>query len=296
MPRRRPAAGRRAVPRRRAAAGGGRAGALPARARPRSCGCRHDDADGRDADRRRRPADGRPRAVDLRRWPALHLRLGLACARPRGARDAGRARARSTRRAGRPRRGRWRTGDLAGAGEAAGRGPRAGGDEPVALVIAAEAASALGRPSEARRLGERALARLDGPIDPVFAGMPRSAVWPADAAEPPPTAATLFRPRAGGRGRPPAATRPAPSAGRADAGRPASRRRGPVDARALGCDEAAATPCGRPARPGPSSRPARRADRGRSTRPRSGSASRCGWRRRSPRPSSRRPTAPTACR
>jgi hypothetical protein len=33
---------------------------------------------------------------------------------------------------------------------------------------------------------------IEGPIDAIFAGMPRSAVWPADAAEPPPTAATLF--------------------------------------------------------------------------------------------------------
>jgi hypothetical protein len=33
---------------------------------------------------------------------------------------------------------------------------------------------------------------LVDPIDVVFAGMPRSGVWPADAAEPPPTAGTLF--------------------------------------------------------------------------------------------------------
>jgi hypothetical protein len=37
------------------------------------------------------------------------------------------------------------------------------------------------------------MACVGGPIDAVFAGMPRSAVWPADAAEPPPTAATLFQ-------------------------------------------------------------------------------------------------------
>ena len=87
---------------------------------------------------------------------------------------------------------RWRTGDLGRAGEAATEALVAVGDEPVALVIAAEAAAALGRPNEARRLAMRALDCMGGPIDAIFAGMPRSAVWPADAAEPPPTAATLF--------------------------------------------------------------------------------------------------------
>jgi hypothetical protein len=88
---------------------------------------------------------------------------------------------------------RWRTGDLGRAGEAATEALAAVGDEPVALVIAGEAAAALGRPNEARRLALRAMDCLNGPIDAIFAGMPRSAVWPADAAEPPPTAATLFR-------------------------------------------------------------------------------------------------------
>src|SRR6478736_5518127 len=87
---------------------------------------------------------------------------------------------------------RWRTGDLTGAGEAAVVALDAGADDPVALVIAAEAASADGRPSEARRLAMLAMSRLRGRIDRVFAGMPRSAVWPPDAAEPPPTAGTLF--------------------------------------------------------------------------------------------------------
>jgi tetratricopeptide (TPR) repeat protein len=87
---------------------------------------------------------------------------------------------------------RWRSGDLARAGEAATEALAAIEDDPVALVIAAEAAAALGRPNEARRLAGRAVECLDGSIDATFAGMPRSAVWPADAAEPAPTAATLF--------------------------------------------------------------------------------------------------------
>ena len=86
---------------------------------------------------------------------------------------------------------RWRTGDLASAGEAAAVALAAGDEGPVALAIAAEAASALGRPNEARRLATLALERLEGPLDALFAGMPRSGVWPADAAEPPPRA-TLF--------------------------------------------------------------------------------------------------------
>jgi tetratricopeptide (TPR) repeat protein len=87
---------------------------------------------------------------------------------------------------------RWRTGDLTGAGEMANQALLAAEDDPVALVIASEAASALGRPSEARRLASLAIERAPDAIDMIFAGMPRSGVWPTDAAEPAPTAPTLF--------------------------------------------------------------------------------------------------------
>jgi tetratricopeptide (TPR) repeat protein len=87
---------------------------------------------------------------------------------------------------------RWRTGDLAGAGEAAAVALRANEEHPVALLIAAEAAASLGRPTESRRLAARAMATAPGSIDAIFAGMPRSAAWPPDADEPPPTAPTLF--------------------------------------------------------------------------------------------------------
>lgn len=87
---------------------------------------------------------------------------------------------------------RWRTGDLTGAGEAAHAALRTETDDPIALVIASEAAAALGRPSEARRLSQRAMACATGSIDAIFAGMPRSNVWPPDADEPPPAAPTLF--------------------------------------------------------------------------------------------------------
>jgi hypothetical protein len=87
---------------------------------------------------------------------------------------------------------RWRTGDLAGAGEAAVLAMRGDQEFPVALVIASEAAAALGRPTEARRLASRAMATATGSIDVIFAGMHRSAAWPSDSDEPPPTAPTLF--------------------------------------------------------------------------------------------------------
>jgi tetratricopeptide (TPR) repeat protein len=87
---------------------------------------------------------------------------------------------------------RWRTGDLLGAGEAASAALRDDPEHPIALVIAAEAASALGRPTEARRLADKAIRASRGSLDAIFAGMPRSGIWPADAAEPPPTAPTLF--------------------------------------------------------------------------------------------------------
>lgn len=88
---------------------------------------------------------------------------------------------------------RWRTGTLTEAAEATTAALAAGEDQPVALVIAAEAAAALGRPTEARRLAAMAMERLDGPLDRLFAGMPRSGVWPADATEPPPIEDTLFQ-------------------------------------------------------------------------------------------------------
>jgi len=137
------------------------------------------------------PADTPLRPVDLA-LARTHLRLGsLAIARAELETLAGVG---GLDRAGQVdlAEARWRTGDLARAGEAATEALAAVGDEPVALVIAAEAAAAVGRPTEARRLAIRAMACVVGPIDAIFAGMPRSAVWPADAAEPPPTAPTLF--------------------------------------------------------------------------------------------------------
>lgn len=76
---------------------------------------------------------------------------------------------------------RWRTGDIGGAGEAAGAWLERQPDDILGLVIAAEAQAALGRPAEARRLAGRAMEAADGSLDPVFAGMQRSAIWPVEA-------------------------------------------------------------------------------------------------------------------
>ena len=89
---------------------------------------------------------------------------------------------------------RWRTGDIAGAGEAAVAALNEEEGPLLALVVAAEAAAARGRPTEARRLADKAMEAAAGTIDAIFAGMPRAGVWPPDAAAPPPSPTTMFDP------------------------------------------------------------------------------------------------------
>ena len=135
--------------------------------------------------------DDRDPALDL---ASLHLRLGsLALARSELETFAGRGVLDANARIDLAEV-RWRTGDLVGGGEVAREALAGGGEAVVALIVAAEAASALGRPSEARRLAGRALSLNGGPIDSIFAGMPRSSVWPSDPAEPVPASSTLFPP------------------------------------------------------------------------------------------------------
>jgi hypothetical protein len=74
---------------------------------------------------------------------------------------------------------RWRTGDAAGAAEAAFGHIDAGGSDDVALCIAAEAAAADGRATDARDLMDRLPASDAATLDALFAGMPRRAFWPA---------------------------------------------------------------------------------------------------------------------
>jgi hypothetical protein len=84
---------------------------------------------------------------------------------------------------------RWRTGDLVGAGQAAEAHLQAGGEELVAMCVAAEAATAMGRTADARDLAARVLARGREQLDELFAGQTRSAVWPPDVVSPGPLAA-----------------------------------------------------------------------------------------------------------
>jgi hypothetical protein len=110
---------------------------------------------------------------------------------------------------------RWRTGDITGAGEAAALVIDDDEGPVLALVVAAEAAAARGRPTEARRLAAKALGAADGSIDAIFAGMPRSPAWPPDPAAPPPSPTTMFdgpHPGRGSSGRPTASNpRPLPT-------------------------------------------------------------------------------------
>lgn len=138
--------------------------------------------------------DGRPADLQL---AGLHLRTGLhALARAELEALAGRGRLDETALLDLAEV-RWRTGDLAGAGEAANALLARGAESPLALVIAAEAVSAAGRPGEARRLSTRAVEASDGPLDPIFAGMPRASMWPSPS-EPEPSPQP---PTTSGRGR-----------------------------------------------------------------------------------------------
>ncbi|MBI3745639.1 MAG: insulinase family protein [Chloroflexi bacterium] len=98
---------------------------------------------------------------------------------------------------------RWRTGDLDTAARAAAAHLEAGGGQPIARVVAAEAAAAAGRPGEAR---EHVAALADLTVEALerhFAGMPRRAFWPAApavAVEP----LEAFGPGRGAKVRPPA--------------------------------------------------------------------------------------------
>jgi hypothetical protein len=73
---------------------------------------------------------------------------------------------------------RWRTGDLEGAAEAAEAHLEAGGDEPMARVIVAELAARDGHILDARQLATQVQGQLGEGLERLFAGEPRSAVWP----------------------------------------------------------------------------------------------------------------------
>ncbi len=142
---------------------------------------------------------------------------------------------------------RWRTGDIEGAGEAALAALDDDDGPIVALVVAAEAAAARGRPTEARRYADRAMGVANGSIDTIFAGMPRAPAWPPDPAAPPPSPTTMFDPPHGPAGsvsRPP--HRPAePVAAGASVAPSAPAVEGtPASADAAGADAPVPAPAG----------------------------------------------------
>jgi hypothetical protein len=147
-------------------------------------------------------AEGRPATLRL---AGLHLRTGqYALARAELEALAGRGRLDDEATLDLAEV-RWRTGDLAGAGDTANVLLARGQEPALALVIAAEAVAAAGRPTEARRLSARALEVADGPLDPLFAGMPRAMIWPVAVAPEPAVDASRRRsrkPRAEGDGAP----------------------------------------------------------------------------------------------
>ncbi len=140
---------------------------------------------------------------------------------------------------------RWRTGDITGAGEAAVAALHEEEGPLLALVVAAEAAAARGRPTEARRLADRAMEAAAGAIDALFAGMPRAAVWPPDATAPPPSPTTMFDPPRRAISAAHRHPRPDPAVPRTDAARATAEQAAPgeeADAATIGLWEGASAP------------------------------------------------------
>lgn len=121
------------------------------------------------------------RTVEDARLARLHLRLGMLTAARAELEDLARRDALDLAGLAALAEARWRGGDLAAAAEAARRHLDSAGDDRLAIVVAAEAAAAEGRPGEAQALIERA-GPLDAQVlDAVFAGLSRRAYWPSAA-------------------------------------------------------------------------------------------------------------------
>jgi len=127
-------------------------------------------------------AESRP-LDDEARLACLHLRVGMLVLARSELEDLERRSLLDVAGRAALAEARWRTGDTEEAAAAARSHLDAGGEDPVAICIAAEAAAGDGRPAEARALIER-LGTVDAArIDALFAGMPRRAFWPSAGAE-----------------------------------------------------------------------------------------------------------------
>jgi tetratricopeptide (TPR) repeat protein len=133
---------------------------------------------GRTARVRRGLAPEATAITEDRRLAALHLRLGSLSLAHAELEDLLRRDALDAAGLADLAEARWRNGDLDGAAAAAADHLAIGGSRPIALVIAAEAETAAGRPAEARAHVEALGATDAAAIDQLFAGMPRRAFWP----------------------------------------------------------------------------------------------------------------------
>lgn len=127
------------------------------------------------------PAPGPAHAPDADdvRVARVHLRLGQLTLARAELEDLNRRELLDTTSLAVLAEARWRTGDVAGAAEAAQGHIDAGGADDIAMCIAAEAAAVDGRPDDARALMDRLPASDAVALDAMFAGMPRRAFWPA---------------------------------------------------------------------------------------------------------------------
>ena len=125
-----------------------------------------------------RPTDGETRLA------RLHLRVGMLALALAELEDLEHRASLSGEDRALLAEARWRTGDADGAADAARAHLDAGGADPIAVSIAAEAAAADGRPGEARALMDRLGLPDAATLDALFAGMPRRAFWPSAPPEP----------------------------------------------------------------------------------------------------------------
>lgn len=116
------------------------------------------------------------------RLARLHLRLGMHAVARAELEDLGGRGALDTDGLAVLAEARWRTGDLEGAADVADAHLGAGGNDPVAIIIAAEAAAVAGQAADARALVDRLRGLDPATLDAMFAGIAHRAHWPGAAA------------------------------------------------------------------------------------------------------------------
>lgn len=133
-----------------------------------------------------------PTGEDVR-LARLHLRLGMHAVARAELEDLGGRGALDKDGLAVLAEARWRTGDLEGAADVAEAHLGAGGSDPVAIVIAAEAAAVAGDATDARALVDRLRGLDPATLDAIFAGIAHRAHWPG---APAPAGATTGPPAA----------------------------------------------------------------------------------------------------